>query len=401
MGRQSIFYSWQSDLPGRGNRNLIGDALEKVVKDLLSDDSLSVEPVIDRDTLGVPGAPDIAATIFRKIDSSAAFVCDVSIVSRPENGRPCPNPNVLIELGYALKSLKHERLVLVFNTAYGKVEELPFDLRLKRVLTYHMTPDFEPTAARNALVSTLTDALRAIFNHIAETGKDTEASDLLSELNQVLIRTLIVGEESHQRRINPWAQEVVSVFESTACSLRTLAAKKAAHNLGIVDQLETLAESLYEVVHFPRSLGDGEEFSSVVNEAVKITWDLKRTKIDSVSLNAETKLQIPQLIDDQLRQMKQWVARGLRIDENEFYRIRDDFFRDITSRANVLLQLAYHNLEPIFPGLSETLKKEASPLHLIYLENELNDYQVSEIVDQVKQRIDALEAATAHLAGNS
>jgi hypothetical protein len=55
-----------------------------------------VEPVIDRDTAGVPGSPDIAHTIFDKIDAAAVFVCDVSIVNADTAGRPTPNPNVLL-----------------------------------------------------------------------------------------------------------------------------------------------------------------------------------------------------------------------------------------------------------------------------------------------------------------
>ena len=128
----TVFFSWQSNLPNRTNRGLIQSALERAVRDLQSDESIAVEPVVDRDTLGEPGSPDIAATILRKIDEASIFVCDVSIVCRPENGRPCPNPNVLIELGYTLKSLRSERVVLVFNTAYGDMNELPFDLPCHR-----------------------------------------------------------------------------------------------------------------------------------------------------------------------------------------------------------------------------------------------------------------------------
>jgi hypothetical protein len=35
---------------------------------------------------------------------------------------------VLIGLAYALDALGERRVVLVFNTAYGKLEQLPFDL---------------------------------------------------------------------------------------------------------------------------------------------------------------------------------------------------------------------------------------------------------------------------------
>jgi hypothetical protein len=101
---QKIFYSWQSDLPNATNRGFIlralGDASAAIGKDL----SVDERPEVDRDTQGVPGAPDIAQTIFEKIDTAQAFVADVSIVTTAEESRPSPNPNVLIELGYAVST---------------------------------------------------------------------------------------------------------------------------------------------------------------------------------------------------------------------------------------------------------------------------------------------------------
>jgi hypothetical protein len=97
----SIFYSWQSDLPNATNRGFIERALQAAAAAIRDDDSLTVSPVIDRDTLGVPGAPDIATTIFAKIDSAAVFVCDVSIINAGQPSRPTPNPNVLIELMFS------------------------------------------------------------------------------------------------------------------------------------------------------------------------------------------------------------------------------------------------------------------------------------------------------------
>lgn len=140
---EKLFYSWQSDLPPSTNRNFIEKALETASKSIRNDDSLNVEPVIDRDTAGIPGSPDIADTIFNKIDAAASFVCDVSITNKLEQesgnaSRLTPNPNVLIELGYAAKSLGWDRVIMVMNTAFGKPEDLPFDLRSKRVVTYNV-----------------------------------------------------------------------------------------------------------------------------------------------------------------------------------------------------------------------------------------------------------------------
>src|SRR3990167_5443512 len=100
--RKVVFYSWQSDLPNATNIGFIQLALENAAAAIASDDTVAVEPVVDRDTQGVAGAPDIASTIFAKITAADIFVADVSIINRPKKGRPTPNPNVLIELGYAM-----------------------------------------------------------------------------------------------------------------------------------------------------------------------------------------------------------------------------------------------------------------------------------------------------------
>src|SRR6185503_1535671 len=96
------------------------------------------EPVIDRDTVGVPGSPDIATTILQKIEKAAVFVCDVSFINQGTDARQTPNPNVLLELGYALKALGPNRVVMVLNTNFGGPELLPFDLRMRRAVTYDM-----------------------------------------------------------------------------------------------------------------------------------------------------------------------------------------------------------------------------------------------------------------------
>jgi hypothetical protein len=46
------------------------------------------------------------------------FVADVTPINAGSDHRLCPNPNVLIELGYAVKALGWSRIVMVLNTAY-------------------------------------------------------------------------------------------------------------------------------------------------------------------------------------------------------------------------------------------------------------------------------------------
>ena len=391
-----VFYSWQSDLPNRTNRGLIQSALEKAARELRSDESIAVEPVVDRDTLGEPGAPDIATTILRKIDDASVFVCDVSIVSRPENGRLCPNPNVLLELGYALKSLRSERVVLVFNTASGDLNELPFDLRFKRVLTYHMPDTGDSSAVRSSLTADLTTALRSIFKHIEEASRGKESSEYLASLNRVLTQIILFGEESRNRPVNPWAQEVVDKFESSTGEIRKLAADVVAEELEIIDDLETLADCLAEVVDYPKAIGreSWDKFNSIVDKAVDKAWGIKSQRIDSVPLSEESKQQVPELIREQIRQIQQWVTRYNRGAENGRYQLFSDFLSDISHAGYVLLQISYYKLDETTPQLSEALRSDARYLHLIefhYKESGRNSED--EIVNEVRTRLLSLEAA--------
>jgi hypothetical protein len=172
-----VFYSWQSDLPNSTNRGFIQTALDTAVKSLQGDGSI----VIDRDTMGVGGSPDIAQTIFQKIQDSQVFICDVSIINRQyvddiENLRALknagsnyalrltPNPNVLIELGYALALLGPERVIMLMNQEFGGIDLLPFDLRMRRVVPYSMPfENSERAPERNKLAQQILRGLQTIL----------------------------------------------------------------------------------------------------------------------------------------------------------------------------------------------------------------------------------------------
>ncbi|OQW32618.1 MAG: hypothetical protein A4E19_04445 [Nitrospira sp. SG-bin1] len=125
------------------------------------------ELVVDSDTQGEAGQPPIAETIFKKIDTAAVFVADVTFTAKRVDGRPTPNPNVLIEYGWALKSLGHSRVISVMNDAYGEpsAETLPFDLahvRWPTCFTLQENASAEhKSAARRKLVASLKGAIRA------------------------------------------------------------------------------------------------------------------------------------------------------------------------------------------------------------------------------------------------
>ena len=137
-----IFYSWQSDLPGNETRNIIQDAIKDAVKVLR--DTVDVEA--DRDTQGESGSPDIAQTIFSKIDECDIFVADVTAVCEKEsvgkNGeriiKKIPNPNVMLELGYATSVVGWENVICVLNTDYGAIQNMPFDIASRRLTPFSL-----------------------------------------------------------------------------------------------------------------------------------------------------------------------------------------------------------------------------------------------------------------------
>ena len=102
---------------------------------------IKLEINIDRDTKNNSGSPEILDTILKKISNSDIFICDITLInnslfSKIFKTRLTSNPNVLIELGYAIKQLGWERIVCIDNTEYGRTELLPFDIRGHRITTF-------------------------------------------------------------------------------------------------------------------------------------------------------------------------------------------------------------------------------------------------------------------------
>ncbi|MHB1086505.1 MAG: hypothetical protein ACYCZ0_02030 [Minisyncoccota bacterium] len=178
---KDIFFSWQADAPTNVGRNFIKQALVDVCKKIATDTSVDEalrEMSVDSDTSGVAGHPPIVATIFEKIDSAGVFVADMTFVGTRMDGRLTPNPNVLIEHGWALKSLGHQRVISAMNTAYGKPSEtsLPFNLRHVRwPIQFYLPPDStaeQRSAVRASLVKDLERAVRACMATIISVSEE-------------------------------------------------------------------------------------------------------------------------------------------------------------------------------------------------------------------------------------
>ena len=129
----SIFYSWENDLEHKTHKNFIERCIKSALKELENEAMVYMD--YDRDTKNRLGSPNIVNTILEKIDKSVLFICDISFVSETEKEQ-YPNPNVLLELGYAVSKLGWERIICLFDTNTGRIEDLPFDIRQNRITPY-------------------------------------------------------------------------------------------------------------------------------------------------------------------------------------------------------------------------------------------------------------------------
>jgi len=161
-----VFYSWQNDSPKKTNRTAIADALEcagLALKSDLADRGLQLR--IEEATRGEPGSPNIPQRILEKIDSCEVFVCDVTTINVEATNvkRKTPNPNVIFELGYAVARLGWQRIVMLFNTAFGNMSDLPFDIDRQRASGYRLDEKNVTEPARKNLDNLVTVALRTIL----------------------------------------------------------------------------------------------------------------------------------------------------------------------------------------------------------------------------------------------
>ncbi len=182
MNKCKVFYSWQSDR--KPTSRFISKCLNKLNGKKLDFTVYEVE----RDTVGVAGSPDISSTVFSKIDEADLFVADITLVSPPFAKRKTPNPNVLIELGYAVKALGWHRIVLLHNSDFGGVEKLPFDIRHRRVTSFSMKGDEEQTF--KDIVGRINSSVRLLAEQGLLHGGNPTANKAKRELEEIISANL-------------------------------------------------------------------------------------------------------------------------------------------------------------------------------------------------------------------
>lgn len=191
----TIFFSWQSDLDSKKNKNFIENCIKKAISEFNKENNHLADFIIDKDTSGEPGNPDIIRTILNKIDNSRMFICDLSIINSGCECRKTPNPNVIFELGYAIKSLGWEKIICIFNQEFGSVEEFPFDIKHRRLLGYNLSSK-DKQEKKNKLVAAIKANMAILrdrgmlYNEVEDYFKkdiDTEILTILNHIRKIVL----------------------------------------------------------------------------------------------------------------------------------------------------------------------------------------------------------------------
>ena len=158
-----IFYSWQSDSPKKTNLNAVREAL-KAAESKICKTRPELKLVLDEATRGTSGSPNIAAKILEKIQAADIVIADITTITPSGAPRPCPNPNVGYELGYAVGEVGWDRIILLFNEAFGQFpKDIPFDILQNRTSRYKLA-ETDSGSARKTLDNLLEAAILAVID---------------------------------------------------------------------------------------------------------------------------------------------------------------------------------------------------------------------------------------------
>jgi hypothetical protein len=368
MAAQIVFYSWQSDLPNATNRGFIERCLRDALDAIKADPVLTLAPRLDRDTSGVSGSPDIAATIFEKIAAADVVVVDVSFVddaSTAADTRRFPNPNVLIELGYAASSRGWNRILCLFNSYYGDIEDLPFDIRHRRIISYSLGANDPKPEARQRLTRRLQRELEGLLKP-EDDHKITPQQYLSQQLFRRLSKIIIAGNEIEERNSLGTLRFVQSDFEHGSNELRNIADWDTAEALSLSDRIWSLAEILEELSGFGPQPADFQAYSALVRKAVEEAEAIKKIAVD------------PQVIpDDILRILDALpsITHDLRSFSDEIQKLFAKRRPDSTRLMEIavyclrfgqtLSEISLIDLDAIKPGLASRLGLIGKSLHLL------------------------------------
>jgi hypothetical protein len=270
-----IFWSWQSDTPGKTGRHFVRDALEaaieelKSAKDVLdeSDRPQSEGLHLDHDRKNLVGSPDLFLAIHAKIQQSTVFVGDITPVATTTAGKKVMNPNVAIELGIALESVGSDSILFIMNKAYGDHAAMPFNLAHKSgPIMYELPEDASGAqikAEHKKLVTILTDCISPYVQAAKpkpmpfDIGDDWQGKSSFVNGATMTIVDTHMGGIPKVVKLRTDARMFLRVFPKFPISKRT------------VEQLQALStDGTFRVLYFDQSMDWGRTPDGFIKYAV-------------------------------------------------------------------------------------------------------------------------------------
>lgn len=232
-----VFNSWKSD--EASTRSFITVSLELAAKQVMQK-LPAYQVIIDEATRGRTGSPNIPVSIMDKIKAADMVACGVTIINPKAKSRRTPNPNVAFELGFAVEHVGWDRIVMMFDTGFAKIEDLPFDFDRHRAMAISSVVENEedPDAKSKARKSLAGKLARGIVQII----KDDPARPTATMSPEQLKR-------EHDRKQLVWllSQFEIDTLDQFVMYLPKVITESGHHMwLGVWGVMESSAFALYD-----------------------------------------------------------------------------------------------------------------------------------------------------------
>jgi hypothetical protein len=253
-------------------------------------------------------------------------------------------------------AIENDLIVLVINVPHGK-QPIYYSNNIPYVRHLTEARPAEPHEVLELITEHLTN------QSLRESGNATDGrSDFYSNLARVVGEVLIYADQASDREINPWLDQWRSEFGYSAAELRDLSAQDIAIEENIADELKEIASSLDEVASLRLTLGCGPKLKQLTEQAKEKLTAIKKGKIDSIQLSADSIMQIKDTIIMTARKLHDLVNRSKNM-------VETGKIEELQTEASVfghqLLKISQYNIDVIGDGIKEKLTSIGRDLHLV------------------------------------
>lgn len=281
-------------------------------------------------------------------------------------------------------AVENEQVVLVINVPHG-TQPIYYSNGIPYVR--HLT-EVRP-AEPHEVIDLVADFLAAKNFRESDNLADGH-SVFYSDLASVIGKALIYAEQASDRQFNPWLDQWRSEFSYAAEELRELSVQDIAIEDQISNELSALASSLDEVASFRLTLGCGEEFGGLIEQAKENLYVMKKEKIDSIQLSDNSITQAKDKIIITSRKLHDLVERSHQMAENGKI---EELQTEASELGYQLLIVSQYNIARLGVGVQEKLTSIGRDLHLVETMRLFMDggRSLQAILDKISGSNDSLE----------